>query len=144
MNFYDIDDIIQNEQTLKVRFQHTLLFCDRRISKKKKHDLPYFLTEFFIANDHCTFDEPLNTHEINELLADPSNVTFQKEHILRLLKNCSSMIAIDKLFVERMAHFLKYVNCDFIDESDLVKLDCLEKRIISKSRQTSQAFKDNY
>jgi hypothetical protein len=149
MEFYNIDSIGQKEGKVRVRFNHDVNFVgfycsqsDKSIPKNAPVDVPLFLVDFLLENEHCTLSkEILSDTERNDLLAKASSVNLRSinPHFFMFyksvppLKDDSSFLY--DVFTERMRDFSLLMYKEALSEDDLVGMDVSERKLIVKSRK---------
>ncbi|KAM0671750.1 hypothetical protein CWI42_120800 [Ordospora colligata] len=152
MTYYDIDDIMLNEQKIPITFNHTVLnfgllgsrAC-KTISAGKKVDAPYFLVGFLLRNGHCNLSSEFNNEKVMEdIRAKPSAVDLRSVcpyffYLHSILADSNALLA--EFFYERIGDYSPLILKDTFSEDDVWKLEMTERQLIIRARRIFQRFK---
>jgi hypothetical protein len=148
MNYYDIDNIIAQEEKLKVKFPYNIknfgFYINPNTSdiKMDTHvDLPYFLVKFLLENDYCSLVEnPLNLIK-NELDAAPRKIDLKNRNFYNLNKFINDKVYLSDIFYQRMGSYASLMEKQSFNEDDMAIMSYEEKKIMLSSEKTFKLFK---
>lgn len=132
-NYYDIDDLLYQEQKIIVSFAHPVTIMSKTYKKSKKIELPIFIVDFFIQNDHCKHFLA-NETENTSLKADCTLFNFNNTYFYNYNKYLKD-IFLYEMFCTRMQFYSKLLYEDHIDKQILGTLESDEKKIIKEARK---------
>lgn len=142
MEYFDLRDVLVREEYVCVRFPHRITSLDfalgqerREIPAHKRFEVPVFLLDFILQNDHCSVDRDVVPVEIREdLRAKPSNVRLCdiSRHFYGLARIFYSQDAefFCDVFLNRISCFLQKFVEKKLDEQDLDIMDASEADIM--------------
>ena len=131
--YYDLDDLLYQEQKITVAFTHPIQIHSKRYKRNKKLELPIYIVDFFIQNDHC---KPfLITEEESIILqADCTLFNFKNMFFYNFNKYLKENI-IYEIFCTRMQFYSKLLYEDHVDKKVLSTLEYEEKKNIKNGRE---------
>lgn len=142
MDYFDLRDILVREEYVCVRFPHRITSLSFVLSPErseipahKRIEVPIFLLDFILQNDHCSVERevvPVETRE--DLHAKPSNVHLShiSRHFYSLARIFYSQDAefFCDVLLNRLSCFLQKFVEKKLDEKDLDTMDAVEADII--------------
>lgn len=151
MDYYDVDDILLRETRVRVAFRHKIhnfgFLASQSTSvvpENRKVEVPYFLVEFLLRNDHCRLcDDALNDGLLNSMRAKASIVDLRAvcPHFFLLYSRIADRKMLAGFFYERMGDFCRLLLKEAFSEDDVCRLDAGERRLVVESRRQLQRFR---
>lgn len=153
MQYYDVDDILLHESTIKVEFKCRIrnfgfLLSQPRssiIPENRSVEAPYFLVGFLLRNGYCLLSsELLDDALLNDIRAKASIVDLRSICPYFFLL-CSMIMdeskTLSEFFYERLNEHSALLLKETLSEDDMWRMDVMEKSLIVGSRRMLQGFR---
>lgn len=142
MDYFDLRDVLVREEYVCVKFPHRITSLGfalgperREIPAHKRIEVPVFLLDFILQNDHCSVEREVVSAELREdLRANPSNVHLS--HISRHFYGLARIFYTQDaeffcdVLLSRLSCFLQKLVEKKLDEQDLDTMDACEADIM--------------
>lgn len=149
MDYYNIDSILAHEEKIKVKFPHQIrnfgFYINPTLSaiRSGTHvDVPYFLVDFLLRNEHCVLVDSRVDRLKDDLDAEAGIVDLSDTHFFMLDRNYADCSYLVNIFYERVGAGAKLIVKEDFSEGDLTVMSHCEKKLFIESRRCFKMFQD--
>ncbi|WUR02211.1 DNA replication complex GINS protein PSF3-like [Vairimorpha necatrix] len=145
-----------NTQEIKIRvfFKHKIENFGFLVSETYKDieagtkvDVPLYIAQFLIENNHCTLANPILSEETeNDLKANSSiiNLNSLYKEFYKFIVNFKSNDFVLNIMFSRYTTLYKLILKEQLDEDDVFMLDNSEKKIIKMARKKYLMYREYF